>query len=78
MTKIKYNLKVRGVENAKNNIKQNTMQALCEIIESKNVHDLVKCKCEICSIDGGYYYLKRSYKNTPEEDFIELSKKEEI
>lgn len=49
-----------------------------EIIESKHVHDLVKCKCEICSIDGGQDYLKRSYKNSPEEDFIELSEKEEI
>lgn len=49
-----------------------------EIIESKHVHYLVKCKCEICSIDGGHDYLKRSYKNTPEEDFIELSEKEEI
>ena len=49
-----------------------------EIIESKHVHDLVKCKCEICSIDGGLDYLKRLYKNSPEEDFIELSEKEEI
>lgn len=62
----------------KNNIKQNTMQTLWEIIESKHVHDLVKCKCEICSIDGGQDYLERSYKNSPEEDFIELSEKEEI
>ena len=49
-----------------------------EIIESKHLHDLVKCKCEIGSIDGGYDYLKRSYKNSPEEDFIELSEKEEV
>ena len=49
-----------------------------EIIESKRVHDLVKCKCEICSIDSVHDYLKRSYKNSPEEDFIELSEKEEI
>ena len=62
----------------KNNIKQNTMQTLWEIIESKHVHDLVKCKCEICSIDGGHDYLRRSYKNSPEEDFIELSETEEV
>ena len=50
----------------------------CEIIESKHVHDLVKCKCETCSVDGGHDYLRRSYKNSPEEDYIELSEKEEI
>lgn len=26
------------------------------IIESKGVHDLVSCKCELCYIDGGSYY----------------------
>ena len=49
-----------------------------EISESKHVHDLVKCKCEACAVDGGHDYLKRSYKNSSEEDFIELSEKEEI
>lgn len=27
-----------------------------DIIESKNVHDLVSCKCESCYIDGGNNY----------------------
>lgn len=31
---------------------------LCrDIIESKNVHNLVSCKCENCYIDGGQDYL---------------------
>ena len=48
-----------------------------EIIESKNIHEFVTCKCETCSLDGGHYHLSRSYKNSPEEDFIELSEVEE-
>lgn len=48
-----------------------------EIIESKEIHKFVTCKCETCSVDGGHYHLSRSYKNSPEEDFIELSKVEE-
>ena len=49
-----------------------------EKIESKNVHNFVTCKCESCSVDGGYYYLRRCYKTSPEEDFIELSIVEEV
>lgn len=49
-----------------------------EIIESKNVHDFVTCKCGACSVDGGNYYLRRCYKKLKEEDFIELSVVEEI
>ena len=49
-----------------------------EIIESKHVHDLVKCKCETCSVDGGHWHLSRSFRNSPEEDFIELSETKEI
>ena len=48
-----------------------------EVIESKVIHEFVTCKCETCSVDGGHYHLERSYKNSPEEDFIELSKVEE-
>ena len=48
-----------------------------EIIESKHIHDFVTCKCETCSVDGGHYHLSRSYKNSPEEDYIELSEVEE-
>ena len=30
---------------------------LCEdIIESKSIHNLVTCTCELCYIDGGNYY----------------------
>lgn len=48
-----------------------------EIIESKHIHEFVTCKCETCSVDGGHYHLSRTYKNSPEEDFIELSEVEE-
>lgn len=48
-----------------------------EIIESKHIHEFVTCKCETCSVDGGHYHLSRSYKNSPEEDYIELSEVEE-
>ena len=48
-----------------------------EVIESKHVHEFVTCKCETCSVDGGHYHLSRSYKNSPEEDYIELSEVEE-
>ena len=48
-----------------------------KIIESKHIHEFVTCKCETCSVDGGHYHLSRSYKNSPEEDFIELSEVEE-
>ena len=48
-----------------------------EIIESKNIHDFVWCKCGSCAVDGGKYHLSRSYKTSPKEDFIELSKVED-
>ena len=48
-----------------------------EIIESKHIHEFVTCKCDTCSVDGGHYHLSRSYQNSPEEDFIELSEVEE-
>ena len=44
-----------------------------DVIESKSVHDYVKCKCGAVAVDGGHYYLKRSFKTSPEEDFEELS-----
>ena len=31
-----------------------------EIIESKNIHDFVWCKCGSCAVDGGKYHLSRS------------------
>lgn len=53
----------------KNAIKCNTCG---DIIESKQVHEFVTCRCGLCSVDGGTDYLKRCYKNSP-EDFTELS-----
>ena len=44
-----------------------------DIIESKIVHDFVTCKCGCCSVDGGKYYLKRTYRNSSEKDYIDLS-----
>lgn len=43
-----------------------------EIIESKDTHDLVTCKCGRVSVDGGHEYLRRCFAND-ENDFIELS-----
>lgn len=48
-----------------------------EIIVSKNCLDWVQCKCGACFVDGGMDYLRRGYKTTPEEDYIELSEFEE-
>lgn len=49
-----------------------------DIIESKYTHDFVSCSCGCCAVDGGKNYLRRSFKNSPEEDYIELSETEEI
>lgn len=49
-----------------------------DIIESKNVHDLVSCKCGNCSVDGGKQYIRRSFTTTPEEDYEELSEFEDV
>ena len=47
-----------------------------EIIESKTTHNFVMCKCNTCGVDGGHSYLRRTYKHSPEQDFIELSELE--
>ena len=45
---------------------------LCgDVIESKSRHMFVTCKCGACSVDGGYDYLHRCFKE--EGCFIELS-----
>ena len=44
-----------------------------EIIESKHRHDYVTCSCGCCSVDGGLDYLKRGFRNSIDEDYIELS-----
>lgn len=47
-----------------------------DIIESKNTHDFVTCKCGLCSVDGGHEYLRRS---CPDFDcYIELSEFVEV
>ena len=46
-----------------------------EIIESKNTHDFVMCKCGSCAADGGKSYIRRCYKE--EGCYIELSEYEE-
>ena len=48
----------------KKKIIKNQAQCLkcADIIESKSVHDYVTCKCGNLSVDGGEYYLKRSFK----------------
>lgn len=42
-----------------------------DIIESKHVHDYVKCKCGAIAVDGGHYYLRRSYPGGNYKDYIE-------
>lgn len=44
-----------------------------DLLTSKSRHDLQTCSCGCCSIDGGHDYTIRSYRNTPEEDYWELS-----
>lgn len=47
-----------------------------DVIESKSTHDFKACSCGTVSVDGGTDYLRRSYKNSP-DDFEELSEYEE-
>ena len=47
-----------------------------DIIESVHVHDFKFCKCRAVSVDGGKSYLKRSFKNSP-NDYIDLSEYED-
>ena len=50
---------------------------LCgDIIVSEDRHDFKSCKCGTVSTDGGNEYLRRSYKNSP-DDYTELSEYEE-
>lgn len=43
-----------------------------DVIESKYTHDFKFCSCGTVSIDGGLSYVKRSFKNSP-DDFEDLS-----
>ena len=47
-----------------------------DIIESTHVHDFRYCSCQTVFVDGGHEYLRRGYKTSPEEDYIELSEYE--
>ena len=44
-----------------------------DVIESTYCHNFVTCSCGCCSVDGGLDYLRRCFKNSEEEDFIDLS-----
>ena len=44
-----------------------------DVIESTDRHDFVTCSCGICSVDGGHDYLRRCFKNSQKEDYIDLS-----
>lgn len=43
-----------------------------DIIVSARRHDFVTCSCGCCSVDGGNSYLRRVFKNSP-DDFTEMS-----
>ena len=46
-----------------------------EIIESKSTHDFNWCKCGTVFVDGGHEYLRRGFKDSP-DDYEELSEYE--
>lgn len=43
-----------------------------EIIESRTVHEYRECKCGTVAVDGGKEYLRRCFKNSP-NDYTDLS-----
>lgn len=47
-----------------------------DVIESKTVHDYVRCKCGACAVDGGHDYLRRCFRES-RENYTELSQWEE-
>ncbi|MBQ8907438.1 MAG: hypothetical protein IJY71_02500 [Clostridia bacterium] len=47
-----------------------------EVIESKDCHDFVQCRCGACAVDGGHDYLRRCYLG--EDSYIELSETVEV
>lgn len=48
-----------------------------DVIESETVHDFKFCSCKTVAVDGGQEYLRRCFKNSP-EDFEDLSVTEEV
>jgi len=43
-----------------------------DTLESFTVHDFKECSCKTVCVDGGKQYLRRCFKNSP-DDFTELS-----
>ena len=63
---------IKGSVTMRKIIKNSIQCKLCgDVIESKHRHDLVKCKCGACAVDGGHDYLRRCCKD--KDDVIELS-----
>ncbi|MBQ8029585.1 MAG: hypothetical protein IJ262_09330 [Clostridia bacterium] len=53
-------------------IKNSIQCKLCgDVIESKTVHDFVRCSCGACAVDGGKEYLRRAFAE--KDCYIELS-----
>lgn len=48
-----------------------------DIIESTNVHDFKFCSCGKVAVDGGHEYLRRCFKDSP-QDYEDLSEVTEI
>lgn len=68
---------VTEVINVRKIIKNSVKCNLCgEIIISEDVHDFKCCKCGAVAVDGGNDYLRRTYRNSP-DDYTELSEFEE-
>ncbi|MBQ9327114.1 MAG: hypothetical protein IJ225_01090 [Solobacterium sp.] len=53
----------------RNRIKCNSCGA---VIESRTVHEFVQCPCGRVYVDGGLDYLRRGYKDGP-DDYIEMA-----
>lgn len=49
-----------------------------DVIESTYCLNFVSCSCGCCSVDGGHDYLRRRFKHSQEEDFLDLSETIEI
>lgn len=47
------------------------------VIESKTVHDYVRCQCGACAVDGGHDYLRRCFRGS-RENYTELSQWEDV
>ena len=44
-----------------------------DIIESTHVHEFKRCSCGTIFVDGGRDYLRWGFKNSKDEDIIDLS-----